>query len=108
MMAWSTQYTLNHWDNARRLEQLRLLRIFLKNPCEGEPFYRTLAVVVGWRLDGDVGGVIALAIFYCQEAGSHYMRWAQAQENIEERTRGPCRRFHGHYAYLGRKCSEKW
>jgi hypothetical protein len=99
MMAWCAHDPLNHRNHAGALEQVHLPRIFLKDLCEGEALYRPLAVVVCRRLDGDMCGV-AFALFDAEEARISSIRRAQAQEDVEERTRGSLWKIHCGCVYV--------
>jgi hypothetical protein len=93
MMAWCAHYALNHWNHAGALEQVHLPRIFLKHLCECKPLYSALAVVVCRWFDRDMCRM-AFAFFDAEEARIPGVRRAQAQEDVEERTRGSQGRLH--------------
>lgn len=67
MMAWRTQYTLDHRHNTGAVEQFLLVRIFLKHSCKSKSFNRTFPVVACRWLDGDVCWMMSLAIFDREE-----------------------------------------
>lgn len=94
VVAWRAQYALDHGDDAGALEQVLLPRILLEDACEGEALYSTLAVVVRRRLNGDVRGMAALAFLDAEEARMAGVGRSQAQEDVEEGTRGARRRLH--------------
>jgi hypothetical protein len=89
-VTWFAHNALNHLDDAGTLEQMHLLRVFLEDACESETLHGSLAFVIGvcgW-LYRDVRRVVSLAFLNSEEAGICGVRGAQAQKDIEERTRG--------------------
>jgi hypothetical protein len=68
MVTWSTQHALDHGHNARAVEKLLLLCIFLKYACKRKSLYRSFAVVICRGLNGDVCRVVSFAIFDREEA----------------------------------------
>lgn len=80
MVAWCAHDALNHLDNAGALEQMHLLRILLKDLCEGKPLNGSLALVICIcrRLYRDMGWVALVAFLDGEEAGACSVGGAQA------------------------------
>lgn len=102
MVAWCAHDALNHLDDARALEQMHLLRIFLEDLGEGKTLHGSLALVVCVcrRLYRDMCWMAFVVFLNGEEAGICSVGGAQAQKDIEERTRGARRGVHGEGIYV--------
>ena len=102
MVAWCAHDALNHLYDARALEQMHLLRIFLKDLREGKTLHGSLSFIIRVcrRLYRDMRWVALIAFLDGEEAGICSVGGAQAQKDIEERTRGARRGVHGEGMYV--------
>ena len=95
MVSFRAHHAFDHRHHAYALEQLHLMRLFLKDLCECKALNGSFALVVGGRLDRNVCWMVAPAIFDGEEASIAMLGRAQAQEYIEQGTRRSRRRVHG-------------
>ena len=68
MVTRCAQHTLNHRHNARRIEELLLLRIFFEHTRKRKALYSSLPVVARWRFDRDMCGMASFAVFDIEES----------------------------------------
>ena len=107
VVAWCAHDSLDHRNHTSALEQVHLPRIFLEDLREGEPFNSTLAFILRRRLYRYMCWMMVLALFNAEEARTSRVGGAQAQKDIEQRTRGSWWRLHYDYVlFLVWRCRQ--